>query len=138
MELRAWGCAALVCVVFLMIRRPPRSTLFPYTTLFRSATEILQLQADGLIKIDLALHREVNFKDRKSGSAGMPRPISYAVFCLQKKQRHTPRPPPRPPPPLARAPLPCAPRRERAGRARAGLRAGRAGCGGGWRGLFFF
>src|SRR5205814_8403560 len=29
--------------------------------------------------------------DRKSGSAGMPRPISYAVFCLKKKRRHCPR-----------------------------------------------
>src|SRR4051794_41611040 len=31
----------------------------------------------------------VNITDRKSGSAGMPRPISYAVFCLKKKKKHT-------------------------------------------------
>src|SRR5260370_7754884 len=37
-------------------------------------------------------------RDRKSGSAGMPRPISYAVFCLKKK---TPHPPPHTPAPVA-------------------------------------
>src|SRR5258708_20612936 len=70
-----------------MIRRPPRSTLFPYTTLFRSSRKII------LIKQELLLLYQDNFstpvqqecRDRKSGSAGMPRPISYAVFCLKKK-----------------------------------------------------
>src|SRR2546423_8780981 len=36
---------------------------------------------------------ESHFVDRKSGSAGMPRPISYAVFCLQKKTHQHPTPP---------------------------------------------
>src|SRR5439155_11569070 len=70
-----------------MIRRPPKSTLFPYTTLFRS---IVQLHFSKLFLIlTLADDRLEAFydKDRKSGSAGMPRPISYAVFCLKKKRR---------------------------------------------------
>src|SRR5690554_7520747 len=36
---------------------------------------------------DIAFDADPKFLDRKSGSAGMPRPISYAVFCLQKKKR---------------------------------------------------
>src|SRR5690606_40421421 len=44
--------------------------------------------------------------DRKSGSAGMPRPISYAVFCLKKKRTPTPGPPTRRGPPARRAPAP--------------------------------
>src|SRR5207244_7663406 len=43
---------------------------------------------DGLIRVRNI--RALNGRDRKSGSAGMPRPISYAVFCLKKK-KHTPR-----------------------------------------------
>src|SRR5207248_5007722 len=67
-----------------MIRRPPRSTLFPYTTLFRSAT----LRADqdrpgcepgGQIRED---------EDRKSTRLNSShRTISYAVFCLKKKKK---------------------------------------------------
>src|SRR5260370_9558860 len=117
-----------------MIRRPPRSTLFPYTTLFRSiAGDSFEMDAVGALRLSplrrgLAIdstvdiftfyvpHRHVygeqwikfmkdgvnatplptvnttgyidhegHKKDRKSGSAGMPRPISYAVFCLKKK-----------------------------------------------------
>src|SRR5207237_4117477 len=37
------------------------------------------------------LHRNFTRRDRKSGSAGMPRPISYAVFCLKKKKKNTKR-----------------------------------------------
>src|SRR5437764_2725183 len=91
---------------FYMILRSPRSTLFPYTTLFRSNASnlflslILHLGNLFLIvqlhfsKLFLILKSGVNHTsrgsirkrlDRKSGSAGMPRPISYAVFCLQKK-----------------------------------------------------
>src|SRR5438552_10100308 len=89
---------------FLMIRRPSRSTLFPYTTLFRSLAaegrKANDSHADcyqyfcvpeyGTANGRLHFHA-VHFKiliavDRKSGSAGMPRPISYAVFCLKKKK----------------------------------------------------
>src|SRR5260370_36984959 len=83
---------------FLMIRRPPRSTLFPYTTLFRSAERPLKDIRDEYnypkkkgIKDECSRLLEASslipfFLDRKSGSAGMPRPISYAVFCLKKKK----------------------------------------------------
>src|SRR3712207_8323842 len=65
-----------------MIRRPPRSTLFPYTTLFRSVgCGLLMLKVS---RLKLPVIWLLSGSDRKSGSAGMPRPISYAVFCLKK------------------------------------------------------
>src|SRR2546430_2782780 len=78
---------------FLMIRRPPRSTLFPYTTLFRSdSSEISEsvnfcvMEAIKLCRLDTPIIFIASMtQDRKSGSAGMPRPISYAVFCLKKE-----------------------------------------------------
>src|SRR2546429_1382471 len=78
---------------FLMIRRPPRSTLFPYTTLSRSALDLLQRARRHLRRRDGAaatLARRVleRLGDRKStrlnSSHGY---ISYAVFCLKKKNR---------------------------------------------------
>src|SRR5687767_15333731 len=66
-----------------MIRRPPRSTLFPYTTLFRSATTNQNVKKRPACS---ELRWAYCNQDRKSGSAGMPRPISYAVFCLKKKK----------------------------------------------------
>src|SRR5438034_7874165 len=83
---------------FLMIRPPPRSTLFPYTTLFRSTVTQFcrKLAAERPLK-DIrdeynypkkkGIKRAFSSQDRKSGSAGMPRPISYAVFCLKKKKK---------------------------------------------------
>src|SRR5258707_6653627 len=89
---------------FLMIRRPPRSTLFPYTTLFRSvagALRVLNLQAQRLLFL-LQLARLLNdllfllpvgrqprafFLDRKSTRLNSSHAnISYAVFCLKKKK----------------------------------------------------
>src|SRR5205807_8886366 len=71
---------------FLMIRPPPRSTLFPYTTLFRSLLVMRSnLWASGY-DVDGKSAVQQECRDRKSGSAGMPRPISYAVFCLKKKK----------------------------------------------------
>src|SRR5437899_3658364 len=75
-----------------MIRRPPRSTLFPYTTLFRSFKIVvidIQITLKQMLRdfIGIRVNRANKIpKDRKSGSAGMPRPISYAVFCLKKKK----------------------------------------------------
>src|SRR2546429_3667874 len=68
-----------------MIRRPPRSTLFPYTTLFRSAGLKVRWPAIPLVQDGRLGNRLV--KDRKStrlnSSHGY---ISYAVFCLKKKK----------------------------------------------------
>src|SRR2546422_4415365 len=86
-----------------MIRRPPRSTLFPYTTLFRSRRRELvpgEVPDRGVVTTHRLLTRLVQaergaLRDRKStrlnSSHGY---ISYAVFCLKKKKRigndHTP------------------------------------------------
>src|SRR4026208_2642511 len=78
------GEILLCCIFFffLMIRRPPRSTLFPYTTLFRSGCR----RRVGARGRRCGTSRRPGAPDRKSGSAGMPRPISYAVFCLKKEK----------------------------------------------------
>src|SRR2546422_8619164 len=85
----------LFCFFFLMIRRPPRSTLFPYTTLFRSdvgfderaGVELLIAQA-LIEQLLLGFHLLARGIDRKStrlnSSHGY---ISYAVFCLKKKKK---------------------------------------------------
>src|SRR5256885_3965175 len=74
----------LACLLFfLMIRRPPRSTLFPYTTLFRSAW--LQHMLDGA-RLHVARFQD-NVTDRKSTRLNSSHlVISYAVFCLKKKK----------------------------------------------------
>src|SRR3712207_7239811 len=99
---------------FLMIRRPPRSTLFPYTTLFRSALRAGALTvvekpvgvssagyagvADTIctqlyIMSQVPVVRQRSFawrsQDRKSTRLNSSHAnISYAVFCLKKKQKH--------------------------------------------------
>src|SRR2546429_7329557 len=72
-----------------MIRRPPRSTLFPYTTLFRSPARLREGRPPGRRRrrrLDAA--QAVRRVDRKStrlnSSHGY---ISYAVFCLKKKKK---------------------------------------------------
>src|SRR5438094_8683044 len=71
---------------FLMIRRPPRSTLFPYTTLFRSRARRLPGRADRGRGADRARRRGQG--DRKSTRLNSShRTISYAVFCLKKKKK---------------------------------------------------
>src|SRR5256885_3095689 len=77
---------------FLMIRRPPRSTLFPYTTLFRSvehAEGIGQAQLQQRLEMRALFHRVVDRvlqADRKSTRLNSSHlVISYAVFCLKKK-----------------------------------------------------
>src|SRR3712207_7518884 len=82
-----------------MIRRPPRSTLFPYTTLFRSSDPILErprraigigdlLVAGGhAAEADPVLAPIVGRRDRKSTRLNSSHAnISYAVFCLKKKK----------------------------------------------------
>src|SRR2546426_5341403 len=97
-----------------MIRRPPRSTLFPYTTLFRSCEgaqeEVLKrrLRRGGAVAVDagervhrhghqlepeehdhqiLAPDHEQNRKSTRLNSSHLV--ISYAVFCLKKKKKQT-------------------------------------------------
>src|SRR3712207_8248137 len=83
---------------FLMIRRPPRSTLFPYTTLFRSVPVAHPEQQRG----DRVDDRDAEQQGRRERPAGAPpgrrgdrkstrlnsshANISYAVFCLKKKK----------------------------------------------------
>src|SRR5258708_23355559 len=91
---------------FLMIRRPPRSTLFPYTTLFRSYTDKgarTELQV-GNFTVRLSEHTDLTVTnlndqilqlglqegtlDRKSTRLNSSHQIiSYAVFCLKKKKK---------------------------------------------------
>src|SRR3712207_6882771 len=97
---------------FLMIRRPPRSTLFPYTTLFRSPQVDDRLEAEELVErrqlaaegVEVDRHQQdgpeqrdggVEVDARREGEAERDRKstrlnsshanISYAVFCLKKK-----------------------------------------------------
>src|SRR2546430_8462284 len=80
-----------------MIRRPPRSTLFPYTTLFRSTYQIFQDgQTYGIFQFESSGMREILRKskpqrlDRKSTRLNSSHSqISYAVFCLKKKKEDT-------------------------------------------------
>src|SRR3989449_6898551 len=73
-----------------MIRRPPRSTLFPYTTLFRSTREcdrVLHSRAPGKGPLEALERRSLDRKStRLNSSHGY---ISYAVFCLKKKKKNT-------------------------------------------------
>src|SRR5438552_7592775 len=92
------------------MRPPPRSTLFPYTTLFRSrSAPLLELRFDplerglaiGLLRLERQgtlqvlgrpveyLKRSLALKDRKSTRLNSSHQIiSYAVFCLKKKNKH--------------------------------------------------
>src|SRR2546429_4428523 len=104
--MKSWTASRLLFFFFLMIRRPPRSTLFPYTTLFRS-----HFGKDALTKSavrgarGLQGHFRVARADRAdaqpneiSGARVLDRKstrlnsshgyISYAVFCLKKKKNH--------------------------------------------------
>src|SRR5438270_4402804 len=78
-----------------MLRRPPRSTLFPYTTLFRSlgelsrAVELSRMRSvAGLPSISLSIEKvDSTCGDRKSTRLNSSHSqISYAVFCLKKKK----------------------------------------------------
>src|SRR5690349_22005633 len=95
-----------------MIRRPPRSTLFPYTTLFRSQSPnnmsptggavtidvdgkgmVWASSPDGVLRFDPKEEKFTEFKDRKSTRLNSSHvEISYAVFCLKKKTRLGSRP----------------------------------------------
>src|SRR5438445_3028278 len=86
-----------------MIRRPPRSTLFPYTTLFRSFTTSSpdsraakslsrgpRMNQPYAAAIDIGAPAYVEHQDRKSTRLNSSHAnISYAVFCLKKKKTNT-------------------------------------------------
>src|SRR3712207_8230280 len=94
-----------------MIRRPPRSTLFPYTTLFRSFSARCAVPFESTERHDTAAHaleergephgealsppkvrarHEAKHSDRKSTRLNSSHAnISYAVFCLKKKKKQT-------------------------------------------------
>src|SRR5258708_15597838 len=73
-----------------MIRRPPRSTLFPYTTLFRSSIEFVRSVQRHRSIADVMTHNTGIGKDRKSTRLNSSHQIiSYAVFCLKKKKKKT-------------------------------------------------
>src|SRR5256885_5055761 len=81
-----------------MIRRPPRSTLFPYTTLFRSAMRAhdQQVELAFLGSLDDGVGDRADRKSTRLNSSHLV--ISYAVFCLKKKNssaHHPPSPRPR-------------------------------------------
>src|SRR3712207_7674760 len=105
-------CMLYVFFFFLMIRRPPRSTLFPYTTLFRSLrsatfpTPNLSSNERYPVTLDIpcifilphlgqCVSKDSTFEphslqDRKSTRLNSSHAnISYAVFCLKKKKTHT-------------------------------------------------
>src|SRR5699024_12591209 len=98
-------------VVFLLLRRPPRSTLFPYTTLFRSGRARADRGADrrdplaALAPLEPALLPRRRARPARRGGRGVPVvpaldrkstrlnsshvSISYAVFCLKKKKNES-------------------------------------------------
>src|SRR2546422_8165432 len=90
-----------------MIRRPPRSTLFPYTTLFRSRSGEARQSVENRVVTGPCSYRgssrRVRYRELELGRAQAPTPgrdrkstrlnashgyISYAVFCLKKKKKH--------------------------------------------------
>src|ERR1051325_12021326 len=88
MALRIALCSSFVTPVlsfffFLMIRRPPRSTLFPYTTLFRSLDAGVDPAAHPADRPRGAVPRS----EEHTSELQSPYVISYAVFCLKKKKQ---------------------------------------------------
>src|SRR5260221_4336239 len=93
----------LLLFFFLMIRRPPRSTLFPYTTLFRSSLNCTRKNSSSAFAVlknaaaawreraslgpMLARSRQADRKSTRLNSSHTV--ISYAVFCLKKKKKTT-------------------------------------------------
>src|ERR1044071_10047196 len=74
-----------ICLVFfLMIRRPPRSTLFPYTTLFRSDDFHTWLETLPASKIQTE-NKDRGRSEEHTSELQSREDISYAVFCLKKK-----------------------------------------------------
>src|SRR5690606_40147557 len=97
------SCSVCYCVscyplfvFFLLIRRPPRSTLFPYTTLFRSDRHFGCAPTGHALRVGpdrISLQVRALQRDRKSTRLNSSHvKISYAVFCLKKKKTEEERP----------------------------------------------
>src|SRR5438477_8298040 len=82
-----WSNLCRLFFFFLMIRRPPRSTLFPYTTLFRSRSRRTR---DACPRRGSSRRRPRAPPPRSEGTRlnSSHMSISYAVFCLKKKKQH--------------------------------------------------
>src|ERR1035437_10713602 len=89
----------LLSLFFLMIRRPPRSTLFPYTTLFRSIS--CPCRSIPSTRPAVPLRSMLDRKSTRLNSSHAN--ISYAVFCLKKKKQYH----------VYHTLLPCLPPRQR-------------------------
>src|SRR6201994_3747343 len=80
--------AVLVCIFFLMIRRPPRSTLFPYTTLFRSRIHIFSYEQcnppPGTIAVVASLFRSEEHTSELQSQSNL-----VCRLLLEKKKEHT-------------------------------------------------
>src|SRR5688572_33215136 len=98
--MRILSTCILYYIFFLLIRRPPRSTLFPYTTLFRSiglllgcaaalvrdfTDQSLRSSADITNALDAPILGAIDRKSTRLNSSHSQ--ISYAVFCLKKKKK---------------------------------------------------
>src|SRR6266496_5803853 len=77
-----WSVFISFCFFFLMIRRPPRSTLFPYTTLFRSGGRA----GNDWPRLRTWPPPRPDRKSTRLNSSHVEN--SYAVFCLKKKKKH--------------------------------------------------
>src|SRR3546814_14738137 len=93
-------CSGRLSIIFLMIRRPPRSTrtdtLFPYMTLFLSLRGEGAQAVAGFARVDLDLlhvaahqvaHRDLMRSEEHTSELQSLMRISYAVFCLKKKKK---------------------------------------------------
>src|SRR5438874_13793680 len=78
-----YSVICLLFVIFLLTRRPPRSTLFPYTTLFRSFRREVLARGDEDDAAELFRRFMGDRKSTRLNSSHVE--ISYAVFCLKKK-----------------------------------------------------
>src|SRR5205814_10292429 len=97
LSLPTYRASSLLSFFFLTLRRPPRSTLFPYTTLFRSRIVLLRLRLRAVVlRLRVAqrrarpapARRRAGERDRKSTRLNSSHlGISYAVFCLKKKKK---------------------------------------------------
>src|SRR5206468_13082235 len=96
---RSLSISLFLLLFFLLIRRPPRSTLFPYTTLFRSPIVLQIVDAVGHRTAERILGEVVRVDVLRLLAPGLAREIgrahlnsshdqiSYAVFCLKKKKK---------------------------------------------------